>query len=223
MFTVDDSEGIPPLLALQVMHERMSPAVHTSALDTAWGALLATFQAVVLGTAPVAGSLTRDATRVLQTALAVLQDRFAAEAGQAGGAAFTFSESVTAASARVQLLYALALSPTERLHAEYNILTDGLSAPTKHSAPGTASRPASGGASAAARPRLGKPRGGGVARTGSAADFAATGVSLLHILQLLRQRPNDTLAKWTLGEAQQRLQPCAIQVMFVPASGLRRR
>ena len=171
--------------AVQAAREHMSDSTHELALWALWDATLAAARALLLAAAPAHAPLSQPQTRLLFTVSTVLHDRFALEhAAHCHGAAVP--STLDASSALTSLLCKLALAPTERLQAEYNIL-----------------RPAA----------TGGERGAGAgAGARAAAEPAEGGLTLMHVLQLLRQRTRDRAAQALLRDAERELVSHAPQV-----------
>lgn len=177
---------------IQAACEHASVSTHELALWALWEATLGAVRALLLATAPAHAPLSPPQTRLLFTVSTVLHDRFALEhATHHRGA--PVPGTVDAGGALTSLLCKLALAPTERLQAEYNILLPA----------------ATGG-------ERGVEAGAGVQAAARGADTEHTegGLTLMHVLQLLRQRKGDRVAQALLVDAERELRGHAPQVQY---------
>lgn len=161
-------------------------------LFTLWDALLATVQALVLNAAPGVPPLSHRQTRLLKSALVALLARLEVEIE--AHARSHLPKHLTTASAFLRLLMSLALAPTERLQAEFSVRLPFLG----ETATGAPPRQAAGGGGS-----KGGSKGGGKG-----------GLALIHIVQLLRQRPDDALARSVLADGRDKLAARKVQVLF---------
>ena len=203
---------------MQVAHEHMAPDVAKATIAQLRRAQLRVFEGFVCGTDPLAPQyrLSAEGLQVLQTVASVLHGHATAAARHAGMSDDTLGCHRTAA--RLAVLLNLAAQATPRLQAELDVFVHDLPAPDEDSlfSDVHAARRRSGGAGA---PRLGRPnqvsrllRRRGLGKVCHAAQAAHTGLTALHVMQLLRHRSDESAAEFALQTAAQELAAFPLQV-----------
>jgi hypothetical protein len=106
---------------MQAMQHWLSTDAYDSVLFSLWGALESSLQSLVLSTSPPFKPLSTHQLRLLPTISSMLHDRLVLE--HSTQCLSSIPRALDTAAALSALLCRLAIEPTDRLHAEYRILS----------------------------------------------------------------------------------------------------